>query len=209
MISTRAKISFVYFRERTSDEGLLPHLRTLVVRAGALEAQGAILPDPGPLTGRLINLMEGGSRTDPVFIHRDADMPSGDARRAEIAAAAVQAGSQMPVVPVIPVRALEAWLLRSESEIRRVVGRPGGRTPLSLPGLHEVERRADPKGILRKALLDASETTGRRHLRELKAFNERRKVLLDRLDIDGPVRRLSAWRAMEEDIKQAIAGLMS
>jgi hypothetical protein len=158
--------------------------------------------------GRLAKLAKEESRTDLVFMHRDADAPSGHNRRAEIAAAVAEAGLGIPVVPVVPIQELEAWLLLSEPEIRRVVGRPGGRNPLALPGPHEVEKRANPKAILQQALLDASETTGRRHLKEKKAFHERRKVLLDRLDIDGPVRRLSAWQVLEADVGRVVVGLL-
>ncbi|WP_217451517.1 hypothetical protein [Candidatus Frankia nodulisporulans] len=145
-----------------------------------------------------------------IFVHRDADREGASARRAEIAAAAAGSGLLEPVVPVIPVRHLEAWLLLSEGEIRRAVGRPKGSAPLSLPSLREVEKK-DCKAILRRALVEAGETSGRRRQKAdtEAAFSAYRKILLERLDIDGPVRELPSWRALEADIRTAVSRLMS
>jgi hypothetical protein len=42
----------------------------------------------------------------------------------------------MPVVCVVPVRMMEAWLLIDEMAIRRVAGNPNGRIPIELPVLN-------------------------------------------------------------------------
>jgi hypothetical protein len=200
-----SKVHFAFFREGVSDEDLLPHLRTLLVKAGAAEAVGTVRTYPGPTADKFRRLLAEEGSVDLVFVHRDSDSAGSDARRTEIFSAAEAAGFSSPVVPVVPVRMIEAWLLLSETEIRRVVGKPNGRKPLGLPALHEIERRADPKDILAGALLAASETTGQRHRDEKKEFSKRRKVLLDRLDIDGPIVNLPAWQRLLEDIGRAVA----
>ena len=60
------------------------------------------------------------------------------------------------MIPVIPVRMLEAWLLLDESAIRSASGNPNGRMPLSLPSPSRVEADYDPKETLHSLLRDAS-----------------------------------------------------
>lgn len=209
-MSGLSTINFVFFREGTSDEGILPHLRDLLVRAGAPEAQGTVRPERPPVTRQLAAVAAEADRPNMIFVHRDADREGPTARRTEIAVAAAENSVLEPVVPVIPVRHLEAWLLLSEGEIRRAVGRPRGSVPLSLPSLREIEEK-DCKTILRRALVEAGETSGRRRQKASTdaAFSAYRKVLLERLDIDGPVRELPSWRALEADIRTAVSRLMS
>jgi hypothetical protein len=98
----------------------------------------------------------------------------------------------------------EAWLLLDEVEIRRVAGRPTGRVSLELPRANAVERLADPKAALKEALLAASEERGRRRERIVRDFDRHRSLLLERLDIVGPVTQLGSWQRM---IAAVAAGL--
>jgi len=56
------------------------------------------------------------------------------------------------VVPAVPVRMTEAWLLFDEAAIRRAAGCPNGSMPLELPSLKTSEDIPDPKTILHEAL---------------------------------------------------------
>jgi Domain of unknown function (DUF4276) len=132
----------------------------------------------------------GGGDVDVIVVHRDADAAGFASRRAEIVDAVRDAKADPAVVPVIPVRMTEAWLLLDEAAIRLVAGNPKGRTPLGLPKLHEIEATADPKELLRQCLLTAAEATGRRREAVAKRFNQHRRQLLERLDRSGPVARL-------------------
>jgi hypothetical protein len=70
---------------------------------------------------------------DPIHIliaHRDSDRTSYEIRRAEIQAACDRAQLDSLVVPVVPVRMTEAWLLLDEEAIRKVAGNPRGRNQL-------------------------------------------------------------------------------
>ena len=49
-----------------------------------------------------------------------------------------------------------------------------------------------------------TDATGRRHERAAKRFFQHRRQLLERLDRDGPVSRLSSWRQLQSDIDLAI-----
>lgn len=103
----------------------------------------------------------------------------------------------------------EAWLLLDETAIRKHAGNPNGRQPLGLPKPKHVEQRANPKELLREALIRAC-TPGRQQ-RELRSGNEDfgriRRRLFDDLDIHGPVTQLSAWQALVEDTKAALTAL--
>ena len=98
-------------------------------------------------------------------------------------------------------------MLVDHSEIRNVVGRPHSVVPLDLPALRLIEDTRNPKEVLAEALVVASETAGRRREKEKKRFYQRRRALLERLDIDGPVRHLSSWSKLESDINAAVAGM--
>lgn len=201
-------ITFAFLREGTSDDGLLPHLRELVVRAGAAAAIGSSRDYKGSTEERLRRVQAEGANLHIVFVHRDADSADGEPRREEVRQAAASVGLPA-VISVVPVQELEAWLLVDEATIRQVVGRPSGRTPISLPRLPAIERTARPKEILETACLTASETRGRRRERERREFPRRRLTLLERLDIDGPVRQLPSWRQLEADIETAVSSLIS
>lgn len=201
-------VSFTFVREGSSDDGLIPHLRTLILRAGAQEVVGTSLDVRGPVLDRLRKASMEASSTSIVFVHRDADGPSSDLRHEEIQIAAVAAG--MPrCVGVVPVQELEAWLLVDEQSIRAVVGRPTGRTPLGLPRVGQLERVGRPKEVLATALLLASETTGRRKEQEKKRFLQRRHALLGRLNIDGPLKSLPSWQRLESDVAAAVGTVLS
>ncbi|MBC8091750.1 MAG: DUF4276 family protein [Pseudonocardia sp.] len=141
---------------------------------------------------------------DLVVVHRDADNAGWDARVAEIHKAVVETAICNQVVPIVPVRMTEAWLLLDEAAIRTVAGNPQGTSPLALPGRHEVERVADPKQTLREALSRAANVTGRRRERLVRRFSENRRQLLERLDTRGPVAQLASWRALDSAVGSVV-----
>lgn len=135
-----------------------------------------------------------------LLIHRDSEGQSREQRLQEISRAIRRHSQSRPCVPIIPVRMTEAWLLLDEAAIRKVAGRPSGREPLDLPSPARAEAVADPKSLLREALRRASGFSGRR-LRKLdRDFTQHRRILLETLDRQGPVRQLQSWRAFEESV---------
>ena len=141
-----------------------------------------------------------------VVVHRDADNAGLTARREEIVAAVAECAPSSIVVPVIPIRMTEAWLLLDEEAIRFVAGNPRGREPLGLPKRHEVERVSDPKERLRNCLLDAASVTGRRRTQLARRFPENRRQLLERLDPDGPVTSLPSWIELSRSVETIVDG---
>ena len=146
-----------------------------------------------------------GGTPDIVFVHRDAEGQDPARRYAEIAEAVALVSEGLPAVAVVPVRMTEAWLLLDEQSIREVAGRPSSTVDLRIPAISRIEAHPDPKSLLQQALAAASDLTGRRLDRFQQHFGQQRRTLLQRLDIDGHVRQLSAWQALESSIDETAA----
>ena len=130
---------------------------------------------------------------DLLFVHRDAEDKPRAQRVAEITAAVSEL--QNPLVPVVPVRMQEAWLLIDESALRRAAGNLNGKVGLQMPAIERLEDIPDPKRRLHELLLTASELTGRRRKKQ----NPGRQALrLGELIEDySPLRRLTAFQHAE------------
>jgi len=141
---------------------------------------------------------------DLLFIHRDAEREDPDQRRTEILAAARASGFE-PIVSIVPVRMTEAWLLFNESAIRHASGNPSGRVKLNLPPLQRLEKEPDPKEVLERLLVMASEASGRR----LKQFERNLPKLKPRvaelIEDFSPLRRLEAFSRFENELKDALS----
>lgn len=208
------RVRFALIAEGTSERGLVPHLEALCVRSGAVEAIGSFpdlarLPRPPgrDVAAKVKKVLELDPHLDIVFVHRDADAPDPEPRIAEIASACASVAACPRHVAVVPVQALEAWLLVDHEQIRAAVGRRSGRTPLDIPPVARVETTARPKERLKAALAAASEHRGRRLERVNQDFPGYRAILLQRLDIDGPVAALSSWQALVSATAEVIAAL--
>ena len=207
-------ISFVLVGEGSSDAALKLPLEMLCVECGAHEARGEApdlsrLPDPPghSIKDKLAYAIDAYEGVDIIFVHRDADRAGIDARDEEIEEAAREVDANVPYVPVIPVRALEAWLIVDEQEIRQAVGNPQGRMDLGLPSPpREVERVPDPKGTLREALVVASGKRGRQLDKVKGNFGKHRAILAARLAGDGAVSRVPSWQRLKERTRNAING---
>lgn len=185
-------------------------LEFLCVQCGADEASG-VAPDlrrlPGKTGKTIAEQVSAALRFEPgvdlIFVHRDADARSAGARRREIEAAAVDAGP-VKIIPVVPIQETEAWLLLDEQAIRDVAENPHGKATLHLPRPSRVEMKARPKEILQAALIAASELKGQRLEKFRKAFGIHRALLLERVEPNGPIRTLSAWKALVRSIRSYV-----
>jgi len=199
----------LFLGEGTSDEGLALHVERIAAECGVDVAITVPRLEfvPGyidrTVAGKLQGILRMGGTYDVVVIHRDGDRDGRDARLEEISAAVEQVTPDVKHVCVIPIRMTEAWLVLDEPAIREVAGNPNGREPLQIPKPAAAERISDPKAMLKELLETASGLTGRR-LRDFKTkFPVHRRLLLERLRPDGPVRQLSAWRHFDEDVRSA------
>lgn len=202
-------ITFALIREGTSDDGLVAHLRTLMIKAGAARVVGAPREYKGTTKERIAEVLAERTKIDLIFVHRDADDSDPEPRYSEIYDAASALGCSDQVVAVVPVQELEAWLLADPMQIRTVAGRPSSKRSLDIPPLTRIESTKSPKEILQSACLLASETRGARYKRQAKQFTQHRATLLERLDHDGPVKNLPSWQRFVADVASKTAELCS
>jgi hypothetical protein len=138
-----------------------------------------------------------------LFVHRDAETASLEARLNEIKEAVLNASVEneiSTVVCVVPVRMTEAWLLFDIDAIRQAAENPNGAVALNLPALSNIEALPDPKRILHDILREATELSSRRK----KRFDTNRAVqrIPELIEDFSPLRRLSAFIALEEEVKE-------
>jgi len=133
-------------------------------------------------------------RPDLLFVHRDAERESPEQRHTEIPHSA-------EIVPVVPVRMTEAWLLIDEGALRRAADNPNGKTPLQMPSFGKLED-IDAKTTLHQLLRNASGKTGRR----LKRFRVERAVyrLAELIEDYSPLKRLPAFCAFRKRLEETL-----
>lgn len=199
---TVSRVTFFLLCEGSSDEPLVEHIETLVARLGVPEVLGIPRSGGGSVSEKLAAIRDEGVAFDFVVVHRDADGRDADARLAEVRDALAQTG--LLGCPLVPVQMTEAWLLVDETAIRAAVGRPSGREPLGLPRRASIEAQHDPKAVLKSALVTAAGGTGRRHKQAVRQWSSYRRILLQRLDIDGPVTELASWRQLVDDLTAVV-----
>ncbi len=138
---------------------------------------------------------------DLFFIHRDVEGQEPALRLAEIKEAVKDASIATPVVPVVPIRMTEAWLLFDEQAVRRAAGNPNGHMAIDLPARNP-ETVADPKAVLRHALKVASGLAGRR-LRGLHTSDAVHRVA-EYIDDFSPLRELPAFRSLCQCVTEVV-----
>lgn len=120
-----------------------------------------------------------------VFVHRDGETASYEDRLAEFK------GVVDPrVVPVIPIRMTEAWLLIDGSAIARAAGNP--QASVDLPSPQECERMADPKSALEDLLLEASGSPSGRSRQQFK-----KRLVEHRVAVAGYITDFSGLQRFE------------
>ena len=201
-------LRYTLLADGPSDRCLLPVIRH-VLRSTATVAESKLVesfevgrPSDG-LAARVREVLARQS-CDLLFVHRDAETATSDDRRAEIAAAAPPAGP--PIVPIVPVRMSEAWLLVDVVAIRRASGNPNGTVPLVLPPLRGLEGASDPKQLLTDLLIRASEKSGRAlaKFRDKGELSARRTRVADLVRDFGVLTALPAFRTFAERATTAV-----
>lgn len=204
------KISFLLTGEGTSDLRLQSHIENILIQEGFAEVHGEA-PDLGMITPcvglsvkeKLQALVKHFPRTDVIFVHRDADGVGCKAREKEIEDAVGDIFEVTRVVPIVPLRMLETWLLADANAIKKVAGNTDQRCRIEcLPAPRLLENVANTKDLLLDALCEASKTEGGKLKKFKKRFSEMRARLVSDLDIDGPVRDLPSYKSFREHVSR-------
>ncbi|MBN1461089.1 MAG: hypothetical protein JXA57_16300 [Armatimonadetes bacterium] len=194
-----ALLSYALLADGTSDRALLPIILWTLQEVwpdGEFAAPVFFARQHRPIAERVNEICES-YHPDVIFVHRDAEGQSYEERVVEIPA-------QDRIVPVVPVRMTEAWLLIDEAALRKASGNPKGRIPLQLPQISRLEG-IQAKSELHNLLKQASGYSGRR----LKKFNVESAVhrLANLIDDFSLLSNLSAFRAFRERLSQALVQL--
>lgn len=207
-------VRFLLVCEGSSDGALVHHIRALLIKYGATEAEGSSYHSGTPLLKKVKQGLDLSVSPDLLFIHRDADghhntATTGPRKRYEEIADAVQATSHSDrYVGIIPIHMTEAWLLVNASEIRRVAGKPDSQRDLDLPAVQNIEKMADPKKLLKEVLFKAGSPKGERRQKDFKKkFGEHRRQLIENLPVGGPLKQLSSWVQFRDDTIAALQAL--
>ena len=164
-----------------------------------------LLPSPPADLGARISHVLRSDACDLLLVHRDRDGMTVEERRAEVhdAAEIPRGNADVDVVPVVPVRMTEAWLMFDEGAIREAARNPNGDMPLGLPSGSAAESVRHPKEVLHSALSSASGLTGRR----LRKFNSGSAVhrLADCIDDWSPLERFDAFSTLRGDLESVIS----
>lgn len=204
------KLRFTLLTDGSSDQALLPILEWIIkqhcrqdLAVDGTWAELAYLPQKtSSLTERMVKSAEL-FPCDVLFVHRDAEGQPPECRYREIDQAQREAGFSQPfVIPVVPVRMQEAWLLFDADAIRSAAGNPNGTQELTLPCPRYLETLSDPKEVLNRLLSTASGLHGRR----LKDFSPAKAArLIPQYCTDfAALRTLAAFRRCEDDVRTLI-----
>jgi len=203
------QLRYTLLSDGSSDRGLLPILTWLLgqhLPAPAIRAEWAdlrMVPSPPRALADRISMAVKLHPCDLLFVHRDAERASRSDRVSEIRDAHGQSEApQFPAVCVVPVRMTEAWLLFNETAIREAAENPGGHVRLALPDLRDIEGLPDPKALLHRLLATATELNWRRRKR-FRADIAAQHVT-DHISDFSPLRRLAAFSALEQELRQII-----
>ena len=130
-----------------------------------------------------------------VFVHRDSENASLEERLREF-----DSTSRSDIVPVIPVRMSEAWLLIDRHAIARAAG--ASSSVVSVPRLSKIENIPNPKEWLDSLILEAAgNPAGRRRKNLRSSIVDRRVSVASFISDFSPLENLPAFRHFQTALK--------
>lgn len=140
------------------------------------------------------------NRYDPdgmmTFVHRDAEGVPLAERLEEF-----EVLDLSPMVPVVPVRMSEAWILFDKDAISEAVGQAAH--SVSVPSVPRLEGISDPKAHLDALLLRAAGSPSGRRLKKFSRELVNLRIEVARRIRDfGPLDSLPAFRAFQQTLKE-------
>ncbi len=178
-----------------TDRALLPILRWAIHRhdPGVDLLEPDFVKRQGSLSDFLRDL---DSAAMLVFVHRDAETESLASRLTEF-----EGVLRKDVVPVVPVRMTEAWLLIDAAAISRAADQP--QATISIPRLQDLESLSNPKETLEELLLlAAGSPTGRRRKKFLSSLTARRVNVAELITDYAPLEQLPAFQHFQQTLAE-------
>ena len=131
-----------------------------------------------------------------IFVHRDSENLPLEHRLSEF-----DDVTRQDVVPVVPVRMSEAWILFDGRAIARAAGSRADE--VSAPRIGEIESISDPKDRLDKQLFDAAGSpTGRQGRNFKRSIAPRRVSVAMHIEDYGPLEVLPAFRSFQDALAE-------
>ena len=131
-----------------------------------------------------------------IFVHRDSEKLKLEERLEEFTAV-----DRQHVVPVVPVRMSESWLLFHGPAIAEAAGVKS--SSVAVPSIVQIENITDPKGHLDDLLLQAAgPPTGRRGRIFRRSIPERRVSVAQYIADYSPLENLPAFRSFQDALAQ-------
>jgi hypothetical protein len=163
-----------------------------------------VIPAHSSLTDRLQKAYNS-YEPNIIVCHRDAETMSLEDRVFEISTAQYALNLQIPVVPAVPVRMIESWLLTDEGAIRSAADNRNGKSDLNLPSHNTIEILKDPKEVLFSALKTACGLPPQR----LKKFNQNRarSRIASFIKNFETLRALASFQKFENRLVKAVMAL--
>lgn len=190
------QITYTVVADGGTDRVLVPIIRWAIHR---LDPEVEILePEFEKRTGGVGEFFDNYNPTTMlIFAHRDAESSGVEERFREFDQVALD-----EVVPIIPVRMSEAWLLIDGSAIARAADSSTVR--VSVPKLNRVEQIADPKTKLEQLLFEAAGSpTGRRGKNFKRSMVNRRVNLASLISDYSPLESLQAFAMFQSALADA------
>lgn len=131
-----------------------------------------------------------------IFLHRDSENQTFHERLQEFES--IDASN---VVPVIPVRMSEAWIIFNAEAIAQAAGYP--QSLVSTPKLSEIESISDPKSRLDDLIVQAAgNPTGRTRKRLKQSMGKRRVAVSSYISDFSPLKQLHAFQAFQKSLAE-------
>lgn len=157
--------------------------------------------NPPKTLGEKVNASRKFFPFDVLFIHRDLE--SRDFKAVQIRDKEIRDSTPVKlrdvIVPVIPVKMMEAWLLVNGESLKKAAGNRNYTGDLNIPGIAALETLNDPKKILHDLLASASGLKGR----QLSKFRPHSAIhiLADTIPSFEALRCLQGFLKFENDLK--------
>lgn len=206
------EVGILFIREGSSDQNL-DSLFQALLETFSLEAD--IVPFPF-VKGRkdLESAFEDASdqfgEKDLFIVHRDADNAGTEARQSEILLATERAEIGVPVVPVIPVKETESWVLHAlhAPDYCERIGVDHSLLKPKLPALKRIPG-VNAKNRLKEIheMVYENRGSGRSSRRRVPSFETSRSRWISHIDDPALLASCESFEAFKENLKEELSAL--